>query len=323
MKTSSQRFFSDDSFWNQPIGRNAATDPGSDRFLEILSGEYGGSFWINCREYAIPLCEVDTATPRRSVRQRELEAARKPGRWAPREKYWSHGPGFGHDVPIPDNALPDPGTDHHLALVDWARDTVWDMWACRRRPDGEWESRTGMVYAASGSGVWQTRDFNVKDGESIHFHGPGRAAGVPIVAGLALRAELLAGRVPHRVAMATWYNAYRQFVFPAAWTDGFRDEGLPEGAAMQLDPALDLRAYELSPAATALAQAMQSYGMVNVDNARGNVVYTQGLYGGRGAESWDGVLGSDELKRIPLEKYRVLKLGLITHMGDNRSPGQR
>lgn len=175
-----------------------------------------------------------------------------------------------------------------------------------------------MVYAADGSGVWRTSDFNVKNGESIHFHGPGRAAGVPIVAGLAMRWELLAGEVRHKIAMATWHNAFQQFVAPATWTDGFEDGGLPEGAVMQLDPALDLSAYGLSPAATALARAMQVYGMVNVDNARGNVVYTEGLYGHPG-QTWDGIFEPDELKRIPLDKYRVVELGPITPMGDSRA----
>lgn len=321
MSPSPRRIFADSSFWNQPIEPHAATDPGTDRYLEILNQEHGGTFWINCLEYAIPVCEVDARTPRHTVYQWAIEPGRAPGRWASREKYWSHGPGFGQNVPIPDAATPDPGTDHHLALIDWSADTVWDMWACRRRPDGEWESRTGMVYKASGSGVWKTSDFAVKNGESIHFHGPGRAAGVPIIAGLVMRDELLSGLVPHKVAMATWYNAFQKFVFPATWTDGFRDEGLPEGAVMQLDPTLDLARFDLSPAARALAKAMQVYGMVNVDNARGNVVYTEGLYG-RGGLSWDGILRPDELKQIPLASYRVLKLGPITHLGDNRSPGQ-
>ena len=313
-----RRFFSDDSFWNQPIASRSPTDSRSDAFLGMLADKPGGPFWINCNEYAIPVCEVDERTPRHTVHQWALEAERRPGRWLPREKYWSHGPGFGSGVPIPDDALPDPGTDMHLALVDWARDTVWDMWACRRRPDGEWESRTGMVYSASGSGVWKTSDFAVKDGESIHFHGPGRAAGVPIVAGLAMRWELLSGRVEHKIAMATWHNAYKQFTYPATWTDGFRDNGLPEGAVMQLDPDLDLGRYDLSPVARVLARAMQVYGMVNVDNAGGNVVYAEGLYGRHGL-TWEGVLDPAELKQIPLEQYRVLKLGPVTPMGDNRS----
>ena len=87
---------------------------------------------------------------------------------------------------------------------------------------------------------------------------------------------------------------------------------------MQLDPELDLSKYDLSPAASTLSRAMQIYGMVNVDNARGNAVYTEGLYGHPGW-TWDGILSPDELKRIPLEKYRVLKLGPITCLGDARS----
>lgn len=316
-----RRFFSSDSFWNQPVGERPAVDPRSDHYLAMLGEEPGGPFWINCKEYAIPVRTVDSHTPWRTVHLWAYDPVRQgPGRWGPRTTYWSHGPGFGRDVPIPDDAQPDPGTDHHLALVEWEHGTVWDMWACRRRPDGEWESHTGMVYRAYGSGVWKTSDFGVRDGESIHFCGPGRAAGVPIVAGLAMRWELLAGAVAHRIAMATWHNAYKQFVFPAAWTDGFRDDGLPEGAVLQLDPDLDLSRFQLSPAAHALARAMQLYGMVNVDNARGNVVYAEGLYGPPG-DSWDGILDPGELKRIPLDHYRVLKLGPVTHMGDSRAPG--
>jgi hypothetical protein len=56
-----------------------------------------------------------------------------------------------------------------------------------------------------------------------------------------------------------------------------------------------------------------------VDNAKGNVVYAGGVYGHRG-RTWDGILRQDELKRVPLEHYRVLKLGPITHMGDSRQP---
>lgn len=311
-------FFSEDSFWNQPIAADAVADERSDDFLERLAVEPGGAFWINCNEYAMPVYEVDEYTPLRTVHQREMEPSWKPGRWAPRDKYWSHGPGFGKEVPIPDNAIPDPGTDAHLAVVDWSRNLVWDMWAARIRPDGEWESRTGMVYAADGPGVWKTEDFPVKNGESIHFYGPSRAAGVPIVAGLAMRDEILSGEIRHKIAMATWHNAFQQFTAPAIWTDGFEDGGLPEGAVMQLDPELDLSKYDLSPAASTLSRAMQRYGMVNVDNARGNAVYTEGLYGHPGW-TWDGILSPDELKRIPLEKYRVLKLGPITYLGDARS----
>jgi len=100
-----KRFFSDDSFWNQPIGNRPALDPDNGRFLAMLNGEWGGSFWINCNEYAIPVYEVDARTPRHTVHQEGYDMARHGGgRWAPRQKSWSQGPGFGSEVPIPDNA---------------------------------------------------------------------------------------------------------------------------------------------------------------------------------------------------------------------------
>ena len=319
-----RRFFSDDSFWNQPLPANPEIAPRSGHFINILHEPAGNAkqnpglpWWINCDSYSIPVYEVDENTPRYNVLQWDMPEAQKPGRWKPREKYWSHGPGFNSHggVPIPDAATPAPGTDMHLALVDWKRNLVWDMWAARKRPDGQWESRTGMVYPANGSGVWQTSDFaTVRDDDSIHFHGPGRAAGVPILAGLIMREELLAGEINHKLAFATWHNAFKEFVAPATWTDGFRDGGIPEGAVMQLDPALDLAQFKLSPAALAIARALQRYGMVNVDVAEGNCVYAESPH--EPEWNWKGLLTPDCLRGIPLTHYRVLKIGETTKLGD-------
>ena len=309
------RFFSDDSFWNQPLPDNPETDPRNDHFIRILHDKPGEPWWLNCDDYSIPVYEVGDGTPRHDILQWEMPEASKPGRWLPRAKYWSHGPGFGRAVPIPDEAVPAPGTDMHLALVDRKRNTVWDMWSAAKCPDGKWKSRTGMVYPADGSGVWQSSDFaTLRDGDSIHFHGPGRAAGVPIVAGLIMREELLAGEIKHKLAFATWHNAFKEFVAPATWTDGFREGGLPEGAVMQLDPALDLSRFPLNPAARAIARAMQAYGMVNVDVAEGNCIYAESPH--KPDWTWDGIIKPDALRCIPLTHYRVLKLGEITRKGD-------
>jgi hypothetical protein len=189
------------------------------------------------------------------------------------------------------------------------------MWIAKKRPDGKWESNTGMAYSLDGSGVWQTSDFaTVQDGDSIHFHGPGRAAGVPIIAGLIMREELLAGEINHKLAFATWHNAFKEFCAPATWTDGFRDGGLPEGCVMQLDPVLDLAPFNLSPAALTIARALQRYGMVNVDVAEGNCVYAESPH--EPEWDWKGLLKPDCLRGIPLARFRALKLGEIIRMGD-------
>ena len=79
--------------------------------------------------------------------------------------------------------MSDPGSDHYLAIIDWSTNTVWDMFYAIKQPDGSWMSATGMKYSLNGPGVFRTEDLNVENGESVHFHGPGRAAGVPIIAG--------------------------------------------------------------------------------------------------------------------------------------------
>jgi hypothetical protein len=317
-----RRFFSDDSFWNTPIAPGAQADPRSDHFINILGGKHGGPFHTNLHKWTIPVYEAALDTPRHTVIERPIDAARMKraenrwGRWSDRKLWWRHGPGFGKSVPIPDHARPDPEEDAHLAIVDWSTQTAWDMWGCRRREDGQWESNTGMVYSLAGTGVWKTSDFaNVTNGDSIHFHGPSRAAGVPAIAGLIMFDEVQEGRIRHKIAAASYHNALQEFVSPAAWTDGFEPGGIPEGAVLQLDPSLDANAFDLSPAGKVVFRAMQEYGMVVVDVALGNAIYGEYL-DGHPSKTWRGILAENELGRIPLKHYRVLKLGQITRMGD-------
>lgn len=315
------RFFSPDSYWNRPIAPDDEVDPRSDVCMRVLAGPDGGPLFINLRQWTVPVYEVTPDTPRRTIHQRPLDERHlsRPcrwGQWTDRRKWFSHGPGFGQNVPVPLEAAHDPFGDAHMAMVDWATRTAWDVWACRIRPDGEYESFTGMKYSLDGTGVWRTEDFPVRDGESIHFHGPSRAAGVPAIAGLIMLDEVLSGHIAHKVAFASYYNAWKEFVYPAAWTDGFRKVGVPEGAVLQLDPSLNLGRFGLSPAAHVIARALQEYGMVNVDNAGGSVVYAEGFYGPSG-KTWQGILDPEDLKKIPIECYRMLRLGEVTHLGDH------
>ena len=313
-----RRFFSDDSFWNTPIAGGAEADPRSDHYIGLLQQEPTGGVHVNLGAYTIPVYEVDESTPLRTVHQRvSLDGDGRPRTWGGAGRTFSHGPDFGPQVPIPDHAVPDPAQDAHAAFVDWGRGIAWDVFAARVRDDGDWESYTGMTYSLHGDGVWDVSDFPADDGESIHFHGPGRAAGVPIIAGLIMREEVLVGEIRHKVAGAVRYGAYKEFVSPAAWTDGPLVGGIPEGAVLQLDPDLDLDPFGLSPGAIVVCRALQQYGMVNVDYAGGTVVYGQGLYH-EGAPSWEGVLAQNELKVVPVEHLRVLKMGGVIAKGDGR-----
>ncbi len=191
------------------------------------------------------------------------------------------------------------------------------MWRAEKLDDGPWQSSTGMHYSIDGPGVFRTSDFDVENGDAIHYHGPGRASGVPIIAGLAMHYETTSGRIEHKLSFAARYNGYQRFTFPATWTDGRYVDGLPEGAVVQLDPDLDLDRFDLSEAARVICRALQEYGMVNVDGAGGTPIYVEGLYGHR-EPSWDGVLDEKELQQIPVQCLRVLKIDSLTPMGDGR-----
>jgi hypothetical protein len=314
-----RRFFSETSFWNTPLPARPEVDPRNEHFVALLKQEPSGGFGINLHKWTIPVYEVDESTPRYRVAKHTLSAEEKET-WATKRETFGHGPGFDEGVPIPKAALPDPETDAHFAVVDWKARRAWDTWGFRVLSDGSFESKTGMAYPLDGDGVFRTSDFSVADGESIHFHGPSRAAGVPAIAGLILFDEVQAGEIRHKLACAIRFPALQEFVFPAAWTDGPVPGGIPEGAVIQLDPDLDLSRFDLLPAERIVARAAQRYGMVVVDYADGSVLYGEGLWG-HPSKSWKGVLRDHDvgLDRIGAEHYRVLRLPPVTHKGDARS----
>ena len=303
-----KRFFSDDSFWNQPIPDNPEVDPRSAPWIQLLKTDKQHNFGVNTTKFTIPVYEVDEDTPRHTVH--------------PNSRIFHQSPGFGKDVPIPDDAASDPQSDHHLTLIDRKRNLAWDMWYATKR-NGEWYSNTGMMYRLDGPGVFDRKQFKIKTGESIHQFGPGRAAGVPIIAGLIMYDEAESGAIEHRIAAASSFVGFREFCFPAVWTDGPYKGGVPEGAIIQLDPKLDLSQFQLTPEEKAVARALQKYGMVLVDYAGGNVIYAEGLYG-RKDRSWDGKIRewSGGIIGIPVENYRVLKVVNPIHDGDGHSTGK-
>jgi len=316
-----KRFFSGSSFWNQPVEMGANSDLKSDHYIGLLAREPNGAFGINLERWTVPVFEVDQSVRRKKVSTRtytDQALAERGSKWV------GVGDRFGHcsefrnmGVPVPDYAIADPAGDGHMAIVDWSRNMAWDMWAVKKDQRGDFSSNTGMSYRLAGDGVFKTTDFDIKDGESIHFYGPSRAAGVPAIAGLIMHDEVAEGRIEHKLACATRFNAYKEFVFPACWTDGHCDAGIPEGAVIQLDPDLEPAQFDLTAGERVVAKALQEYGAVNVDNAGGTSLYAEGLWAKPG-KSWHGILTNTGLMSIPIEHYRVLELGEVTRMGDSK-----
>jgi hypothetical protein len=316
-----QRFFNDSSFWNQPIAEDAAIDERSVGWIKLLETEPSGlNFKLNCEKWTIPVYEVDTKTPLSKIGLYYLTAQEKI-HWHTDKAHFGHGKGF-DSIPIPKTASPDPQADSHMAVIDRSRNLVWDMWALSKDSLGNWSSATGMVYELDGSGVFNTEEIGVQDGESVHFYGPSRAAGVPAIAGLIMYDEVMEGEIRHKIAAASRFCAFKEFVYPAAWTDGFTDGGIPEGSVIQLDPNLDLSKFNLTKEEIILCKALQNYGMVLVDIAQGQAIYAEGLWGQPG-KSWDGKLPEiGGISKIPYSNYRVLQAKNPVFKGDGRSKFQ-
>jgi hypothetical protein len=319
-----KRFFAKSSFWNQPIDLGAEVDPRSDQYMGLLAGEPNGPFGINLQRWTVPVYEVDSSVPRQRVQPRaygDEELGARGSKWVGVGDRFGHHPEFDRrGVPVPKDVRPSPAGDAHLAIVDWSRMRAWDMWGALLNDDGSLAANTGMTYTLDGDGVFKTSDFPITDGESIHFYGPSRAAGVPAIAGLIMYDEVGEGEMNHKLACATRFNAYKEFVYPATWTDGHLDGGLPEGAVIQLDPDLNVDQFDLTAGERVVARAFQRYGAVNVDNAGGNTLYAEGLWAKPG-RMWGGVLTATGLMSIPIDHYRVLKLGEVVRMGDSRRRG--
>ena len=315
-----KRFFSEKSFWNQPIPENPEIDPRTDKWIKMLKQEPTKEYFgLNCFSWTLPVYEVDENTPFYQVKHHYLSESEKK-QWItvkPREKF-GHGPNF-NPLPIPSDAKPDPQNDAHYAIIDWKRMLAWDIWSLTKLDDGSWESNTGMMYRLDGDGVFDGYELGYVDGESVHFHGPGRASGVPVIAGLVRYDEVMSGEVRHKLSCATRYAAHKEFTYPASWTDGFVDGGIPEGAVIQLDPNLDLALFNLTKEETIIAKAMQKYGMVVVDVAQGQPIYVEGLWA-HPNKSWEGKIRDWDggINDIPYDHYRVLKIKNPVYKGDGR-----
>jgi hypothetical protein len=314
-----KRFFSDDSFWNLPIDENAEADPKSDYWISLLQRDPSGeNIGLNIKSYTIPIYEVNSkAVPFQKIEQ--IEHYIVDGKI---HTHYGHEPEFDSmGVPVPINMKPSPGGDMHVAIIDWKTNLAWDMFLVKQKEDGSWESATGMVYPLDGSGVFDSGEFNVKPNESIHGHGPGVAAGMPIIAGVIRYDEVMSGEIRHKLCGALRYVAFQEYVYPATWTDGNFEGGIPEGAVIQLDPQLDLSLFDLTKEELVVAKALQQYGFVINDFSVGSTVRAEYL-GAHAEKSWDGKLrGWDEpggIKTIPVKHYRVLKIENIQKGGDKK-----
>jgi hypothetical protein len=295
------RAFSPSSPWNTPIATYPKVDPDSDimiRNLKNTSRKLKG----NITSWSVPLFVInENNTPKKNIR-----SLRNSQNFNPLVDPENKGIVIG--IPIPNNVWPDPKSDGHMLLIDPKTRKSWDFSKVKRQPDGSWKASMVFTWDLNGPGY-------VKPFSGDYWWTLGaRGSGMPLVGGLIRPEEIAAGEIKHALVAATPVNRKSlsnkvrwQLCLPASRTDGegIGKQYIPEGARLQLDPALDLNKLELSPATKIVARALQKYGVFIGDNSEDFNLYFQNM--GSDGGKWKHYNLFDDLENIPVEKFRVLK----------------
>ncbi|MEI8120866.1 MAG: hypothetical protein WCI20_02355 [bacterium] len=298
------RPFSKTSPWNTPVPTNALVDPDSEKMIVMLSSN-AMSLSANIRKWTVPVFTIDSArSPRLNVRT--TSSCLNP-------RVDPDGHNIAENLPIPVDVWPDPSEDGHMVLVDISKRMCWDY--------ARFVRLSSTVVTASRIDIWELDGPGYREpfAGSNWWTCGARGSGTPLLGGLIRTEEVQAGVIRHALAFGCPVN--RRSVSPdtkeelcsppAQRTDGegIGAQYIPEGARLQLDPALDLQTLKLSPGTLVIARALQVYGMFNVDNASTCSLYFQnvGADGGR----WNQIGTFMDMHNIPLNRFRVLKCEIV------------
>jgi hypothetical protein len=239
--------------------------------------------FANLVEFAVPIFRASSDMPARNV--------------SCVGKQWGVCPFAGRPVRIPPHASPNAGSDGAMVIVDEAESTIYEFWRAAKAGN-DWSARWGAVNSLYGTG----------------WGGASTGSGASRLGGVIRTDEIAAGEIPHALALQS-SNACSTFRPPALKSDGASARGdcIPQGARLQLDPALDLSQLGLTNGEFAVATAMQRYGgyLVDVGGAPLSVSFeldtsvpphTLGRAYTAAGFRWD----YDPMDHVPWEKLRVL-----------------
>lgn len=262
--------------FDRPIRVDPIIDRKSEEIAEYLVGD--GAAYANMYEFGTPIYYANRSTPRVNVQ------CTKP--WGKCELEQQR-------LPIPLEAEPNTGSDAAMVVVNRETGDVLEFWQAERQANGDWWTSWGEI---------------VSDADNGGFGSTG--SGISRLAGVIRTDEIRAGVIPHALVFSTDNACRVVFRTPATKTDGrsTRPDCIPEGARVQLDPAVNLSGLELSRAERAVAVALQRYGAYAIDNGLASMAISFELptgghdpYPAAGLR-WDFFAMDD----IPWKRLRVL-----------------
>lgn len=248
-KGPSGRVFAADSFWYQPLPKDAPLHPNSENFardfVRQLRAHYG-HVTINTNRFSAPIyvvgpeVQASVVTPWDCQKRGYLDK-RLAAQW--------------QAVPIPSNAEAAHDSDGEMAVYQPATDTIWEFWKARKA-DGQWQACWGgrMQNVSKNGGIWQ------------HPYGA-TATGLPIIGGTITVDELRRGYIDHAMGISlVEVEDWHVVSWPANRSDGYNPSRLPnripEGLRFRLDPQIDVDKLRLHPIAKIIAKAAQTFGFV-------------------------------------------------------------
>ena len=272
------------SFWNTPIGSDPKLDPNDAAVMAHFVAHLNYPN-LTLRSWGVDVAEAHPGDPAYDV---------------PCTMYSCTLGAFG-TLRIPATAVPAPGGDHHLAVVDPATGREWDLWEAQRQGAG-WTSAAGAAVSTSGDGIVESPKAS------------GDAANFALLAGLLRPEEILQGHIDHALVITVPGIAAGPPVCPATHNapTGTNDpNALREGMKLQLDPSVDVSALPIPDWEKTIARALQVYGAYVRDNG-GTVAVMAENTDSRGYDAWAKVgLEGDvvSLAGIPWTKLRLLAPG--------------
>jgi hypothetical protein len=296
------QLFSPASPWNTPAtGTADAKSATMITSLEAAFVERGNGFEIAgldaYPDYGVPFYEAGAATPRAQVK----------GKY----EWWTGLSG----VPIPSQASPAAGSDHHLSIWDVPNHTVYEFWEAAKNSDGTWSAGAGATFDTNGLG-YQAKPNALS----------ARAYGGSLIAGGIRLKEMQAGVIRHALGMA-YPNATGTKYAMGLGVDGVTQNiashcdnqanpelntaaNIPEGARLRLKASVDVDGKcGASKGCKVIGAALKKYGAYVVDHSRVATFYTE-ILTGTGA-SWSGTLGPTDARAFAAEDFEVLALPAV------------
>ncbi len=246
--------FAATSFWYQPIPKAVVLDANSKAYVaEFLrqKATYYGTVSLGAYSYASPVYVVPSSAATKAVYVWDCQ--NRGYDFAELSKQWSQ-------VPIPDHARPSLGTDGEMTIYQPSSNTIWEFWRLKKS-DGRWQACWGgrMTNSSTSNGIWP------------HPYGT-TATGLPFLGGQVTAEELERGEIRHVIGISLVdLEEASVFSWPANRSDGLNPNKAPNriplGTRFRLDPAVNVNALTMSPAAKVIARAAQKYGFVVWDKS--------------------------------------------------------